>query len=62
MKYNAITQQGIEIRERVTIPDGLIPQDANVEMDAKKAAGYFSEEPEPNSEQLKIAKGRDLHD
>jgi GTP cyclohydrolase II len=62
MKYDAITRQGIDIRERVAIPDGLIPQDANVEMMAKKAAGYFSEKPEPDAEQLKVARGRDLHD
>ena len=62
MKYNAITAQGIEIGERITIPEGLIPQDASVEMDAKKAAGYFSDTPGPDADQLKIAKGRDLHD
>jgi GTP cyclohydrolase II len=59
---DAITGQGIEIGERVAIPDSLIPEDANVEMVAKKAAGYFSEEPEPDAEQLKVARGRDLHD
>ena len=31
----------IEIVERVPIPDELIPADAHVEMDAKKAAGYY---------------------
>lgn len=62
MKYNAVTSQGIEIGERITIPDALIPKDASVEMDAKKAAGYFSDQPESDAEQLKIAKGRDLHD
>ncbi len=62
MKHDAITRQGIDIGERVAIPDGLIPEDANVEMMAKKAAGYFSEEPEPDAEQLKATRGRDLHD
>ena len=62
MKYDAITYQGIDIGERVAIPDELIPEDANVEMVAKKAAGYFSEQPEPDAEQLKSAKGRDLDD
>ncbi len=62
MKYDAITNQGIDIGERVAIPDDLIPEDANVEMIAKKAAGYFSEEPEPDAEQLRVARGRDLHD
>ncbi|MEP7067888.1 MAG: GTP cyclohydrolase II [Usitatibacter sp.] len=42
MKHGALIEQGIEVVERVPIPDGLIPRDARVEMDAKKAAGYFS--------------------
>ncbi len=42
MKYDALTGQGVEIVERVPIPDHMIPADANVEMAAKKAAGYFS--------------------
>ena len=42
MKHAALTAQGIEVIERVPIPDELIPADARVEMDAKKAAGYFS--------------------
>ena len=44
MKYNAITRSGIEIVERVPIPEDLIPEDAKVEMEAKKAAGYFTTE------------------
>src|SRR5438105_5949232 len=39
MKHGALVEQGIEVRERVPIPDDLIPRDARVEMDAKKAAG-----------------------
>jgi len=61
-KYEALTRQGIDIGERIAIPDDLIPPDADVEMTAKKAAGYFSEEPEPDAEQLKVARGRGLHD
>ncbi len=38
MKFDALTHSGISIGERVSIPDGLIPEDANVEMEAKKAA------------------------
>jgi GTP cyclohydrolase II len=44
MKYDALVRQDIEIGERVPIPDELIPPDAQVEMDAKKAAGYFVDE------------------
>ncbi len=44
MKYGALTRSGIEIGERVTIPEELVPEDARVEIHAKKAAGYFAEE------------------
>src|SRR6202012_1284656 len=39
MKYDALAPGGGEIGERVPIPAGLIPPDASVEMEAKKAAG-----------------------
>jgi len=42
MKHDALTSQGIEIVERVPIPDDLVPPDAHVEIAAKKAAGYYS--------------------
>lgn len=42
LKYEAITQSGIEIVERVPIPEDLIPPDARVEIEAKKAAGYYT--------------------
>ena len=34
----------LDIVERVPIPDELVPADAQVEMVAKKAAGYYSPE------------------
>ena len=43
MKYEAIVAAGITVGERVPIPEALIPRDARVEMDAKLAAGYFTE-------------------
>ena len=49
----------MQILERVAIPDELIPADAHVEMDAKKAAGYFSENV-PNAKELAKQKGRAL--
>ena len=61
MKLDAVTRQGIEIGEQVPIPRGLIPEEASVEMDAKKAAGYFSEDL-PTDQDLKLAKGRGLDD
>jgi GTP cyclohydrolase II len=45
MKYDALTTQGVDIVERVSIPDELIPADAHIEIAAKKAAGYHSAEP-----------------
>jgi GTP cyclohydrolase II len=60
MKHDALVGQGIEVGERVSIPDHLIPDDAQVEMEAKKAAGYFSEEGAKTVEELERVKGRDL--
>lgn len=60
MKYDAITGSGIEVGERVDIPESLIPADARVEMDAKKAAGYFTPGAVPDADALKKTKGRTL--
>jgi GTP cyclohydrolase II len=60
MKYDAITGSGIEVGERVNIPDDLIPLDARVEIDAKMAAGYFTPGAVPDADELKKAKGRGL--
>jgi len=60
MKYNALISQGIQIRERVPIPDELIPLDAQVEMDAKKAAGYFTNQSDPIAEGRTSERGRGI--
>ena len=60
MKYDAIVGGGIEVGERVPIPDDLVPADARVEIDAKMAAGYFTEGAKPDAERLKTTKGRGL--
>jgi GTP cyclohydrolase II len=60
LKYDAITSSGIEVGERVNIPDDLIPADARVEMDAKMAAGYFTPGEVPDARRLKTTKGRGL--
>ncbi len=60
MKYDALDKQGIEVIERVPIPDELIPSDARVEIDAKKAAGYFTGDDMPSPVQLEDVKGRAL--
>ena len=59
MKSDALRAQGIEIVEQVPIPDELIPADAQVEMDAKKAAGYFTLS-KPETAELAKPKGRGL--
>jgi GTP cyclohydrolase II len=59
MKHGALVEQGIEVVERVPIPNDLIPPDARVEMDAKKAAGYFSNDALP-AEDPSLRKGRAL--
>jgi GTP cyclohydrolase II len=46
MKHDALTSQGVEIVERVPIPDDLVPADAHVEIAAKKSAGYYTAEPQ----------------
>jgi len=62
LKYNAITESGIEIVERVTIPEDLIPADAQVEINAKKAAGYYTEGEVPDETVLESTIGRQYED
>ena len=60
MKFDAMKSHGIEIGTRVPIPDELIPPDASVEMDAKKAAGYFTDDTVKAPKDLAGTRGRDL--
>jgi hypothetical protein len=62
MKYEALLHSGIEVIERVKIPDDLIPPDAKVEMDAKRAAGYYSPDRIIDINDLALTKGRGLHE
>jgi len=59
-KYDAITGSGIEVGERVKIPDELVPADAKVEIEAKIAAGYFTDGSVPTEADLAQVKGRSL--
>jgi GTP cyclohydrolase II len=59
-KYDAITASGIAVGERVKIPDALVPADAKVEIEAKIAAGYFTDGAVPDGAALAQVKGRDL--
>ena len=60
MKHGALRAQGIEIVEQVAIPEALVPLDAQVEIAAKKAAGYFAPAGVPSRAQLRRTKGRGL--
>ena len=57
-----IVGQGISIGERVPIPDYLVPDDAKVEIEAKKAAGYYTPDTPPDAAVLAATKGRGLGD
>ena len=62
MKYDALVGQGIEIVQRVPIPDELVPADAHVEIAAKKAAGYYTPEPTQRDAALdSIGRGLDKY-
>ena len=60
MKHDALVNQGIEIIERLDIPDELIPEDAHVEMEAKKAAGYFTSKLSKPNDDLGSVVGRKI--
>jgi len=62
MKYDAIVSSGIEVINRISIPEELIPADAQVEMEAKKAAGYFAKDGAKSGEALKKVKGREIEE
>jgi GTP cyclohydrolase II len=60
VKRDALEAQGIEVVEQLAIPEGLVPLDATVEIEAKKAAGYFSPSGIPEPGELRRTKGRAL--
>ena len=60
MKHDALVNQGVEVLERLDIPDELIPEDAHVEMEAKKAAGYFTSKVPKNTGELDAVVGRKI--
>ena len=60
LKYEALVEGGVEVGERVALPDDLVPGDAKVEMEAKKAAGYFTTGPAPTKADLANIVGRGL--
>ncbi|MBX9702636.1 MAG: hypothetical protein K2X39_00650, partial [Silvanigrellaceae bacterium] len=62
MKFNAIVKSGIEVVERISIPEELIPADAQVEMEAKKSAGYFTTLKPKSEKELLNVKGRQLNE
>jgi GTP cyclohydrolase II len=60
LKFDAIVGSGIAVDERIPIPDELIPADAQVEMQAKMAAGYFTDGSLALASDLEQTKGRSL--
>jgi GTP cyclohydrolase II len=62
LKRDALIAQGIEVVEQVAIPDRLVPLDAAVEIEAKKAAGYFAPSGAPDPQERGRTKGRALDD
>ncbi|MCL1469000.1 GTP cyclohydrolase II [Argonema galeatum] len=62
MKYNAIINSGIEVIDRIAIPEDRIPEDARVEIAAKQAAGYYTPGETPDAIALSNIKGRSLTD
>src|SRR6266700_373706 len=61
MKHKAARAQGIEVVEQLAIPERLVPTDAQVEIAAKKAAGYFNPPGAPSRTQPRRTKGRRLN-
>ncbi len=59
LKYNAIINSGIQVVDRLPIPENWIPAGTQVEIVAKKAAGYYTPDPVPNATILAEAIGRD---
>lgn len=60
MKHDSLVRQGITIGERIDLPEELIPEDAMVEIEAKKAAGYFTQNTIKDVKELGDVKGRNL--
>jgi GTP cyclohydrolase II len=60
LKRDALSAQGIEVVEQVAIPERLVPLDAAVEIEAKKAAGYFAPARIAAPEELSHVRGRAL--
>jgi GTP cyclohydrolase II len=59
-KYDALTDAGIRVDERMTLPPEMVPADAHVELDAKVASGYFTPDQVPGPGELSRRKGRPL--
>ena len=60
MKRDAIEAQGIAVERQVPIPPELVPDDAQVEITAKRAAGCYSEDGAPSTGEPRERAGRSL--
>ena len=55
-----LEERAFRAGDSVHIPAGLIPEDAHVEMEAKKAAGYYTGGETKDARDLHAVRGRDL--
>ncbi len=62
LKFDALVSQGIEITNRIALPEDRVPEDAKVEMEAKIAAGYFVDDNTFTQIDLSEPHGRALED
>ena len=58
MKFDSLSRSGITVKERISIPEDMIPEDAQVEIRAKEAAGYLAINDIPSEDDLLSTKGR----
>lgn len=59
LKYNAIINSGIQVVDRLPIPEDWIPAAHKSKSSPKKAAGYYTPDPVPDATILAEAIGRD---
>eukprot|EP00299_Pterocystis_sp_00344_P017498 c8762_g1_i1.p1 GENE.c8762_g1_i1~~c8762_g1_i1.p1 ORF type:complete len:773 (-),score=179.04 c8762_g1_i1:48-2366(-) len=61
-KYNAIIGAGIEVLQRVSLPNEYVPRDALVEITAKVSAGYHVEAMDNESLQASLSRLQSIRD
>lgn len=59
-KYDAIINAGIQVMQRVSIPDSYIPRNAHVEINAKIAAGYHAGDREEKEDEFTVLRSLEM--